>query len=98
MLLKKSVELNIDLNAKDTADRTALHWACINGHFKIVEIILKKSTELNIDLNTANVFGQTAFYEAYIHGHSKTAEMQAPRKEWVQTMGANEKSCTAEFS
>ena len=36
MLIQKSAELNIDLNAKDRMfDRTAFHLACENGHSKL---------------------------------------------------------------
>ena len=60
MLIQKSTELNIDLNAKHMLfDRTAFHLACENGHSKIAKMLIQKSAEFNIghfqDNNTAHV-------------------------------------------
>ena len=35
MLIKKSADLNIELNAKDKYGMTAFHFACKNGHLKV---------------------------------------------------------------
>ena len=60
MILQKSKEFNIDLNAKTTNGMTALHYAVKNGDTKLVEMIIQKSTECNIDLNAKNKNNQTA--------------------------------------
>ena len=41
--------------------QTAFHFACLEGHTKIVEMIIQKSVELNIKLNVGNCFGMTGF-------------------------------------
>ena len=75
MLIQKSAELNIDLNAKDRMfDRTAFHLACENGHSKIAEMLIQKSAEFNIELNAKDKYGTTAFHLACENGHSKIAE------------------------
>ena len=64
MLLKKSAECNIDLNAKDNHGLTSFIWACKNGHLKIAEMLVKKSTEYNIDVNAKDGYGKTGFHNA----------------------------------
>ena len=51
MMMKYSVDLNIDLNAKTNNGDTAFHHACRNGHSLIVETLIQNSTKFNIDLN-----------------------------------------------
>ena len=75
MILQKSKEFNIDLNAKTTNGMTALHYAVRNGDTKLVEMIIQKSTECNIDLNAKNKYNQTAFGLACNHGYSKIVNM-----------------------
>ena len=48
MLLQKSVELNIELNAKDQYGMIGFHWACMYGNSKIAMMLMQKSGELNI--------------------------------------------------
>ena len=48
MIIKKSNELNIDINAKDYNDCTAFHLGCENGHSKIAEMLLEM-IELQIE-------------------------------------------------
>ena len=52
MILEKSKELKIDLNAKDTEGATALHWACRmygrdswGEYFYLIGIVLKMKQE-----------------------------------------------------
>ena len=52
MLIQKTVEFSIDLNAEDNDGYTAFHNACKNGHFEVVEILMQKSIELEIELNS----------------------------------------------
>ena len=43
LLMKNSIDLNIDLEAKDNDGYTALNYACYNNHPKIVEMIKRYS-------------------------------------------------------
>lgn len=51
MFIQKSIEFNIDLNAKDMNGQTAFQLACLYGHLDTVEILIKNSRQFNIDLN-----------------------------------------------
>ena len=42
LMIKKSVELNIDLIAKDRHGKNGYHYACESGHVKIVELLMNK--------------------------------------------------------
>ena len=75
MLMKKSLELNIDLNQSDNGGRTALHLACQEGCSGIAEMIVNKSSELKMDLNTKDTGGRTAFHLVCSRGHSEIAEI-----------------------
>ena len=50
LIVQKSVECSVDLNAKDIYGWTPFHMACNEGHSKIIEILLKKSAEYYICL------------------------------------------------
>ena len=64
MIIEKSAELGIDLNAKnDFCEQTALHRACGSGYADIVELIITKSIDFNINLNAVNEFGRTALHD-----------------------------------
>ena len=70
ILIEKSCELKIDLNAKDYHNqRTAFHLACKNGHMKIVGKFLKKS----FDINAKDRYEDSAFQLACENGHSEIA-------------------------
>ena len=43
LLMKNSIDLNIDLEAKDNDGYTALSYACYNNHPKIVDMIKRYS-------------------------------------------------------
>ena len=57
MLINKFHELDtesrnlLELNSKDKFGHNGFHWACMKGHFKIVDMLLEKHAELKIDLN-----------------------------------------------
>ena len=51
VLIQKSAEFNIDLNAKDKFGTTIFHQACMDGWSKIAEILIQNSAEFNINLN-----------------------------------------------
>ena len=50
MLIQKSAEFNIDLNAKDEDGMTAFHLACTRGRKNIVEMIIDNAESFKIDL------------------------------------------------
>ena len=62
MLIEKSNEHNIDLNAKDIYGCTAFISACMEDHPEIAEMIICKSIEWNIKLNTKDISNITARY------------------------------------
>ena len=69
MLVQKSAEFNIDLNAKDYLGWTPFHFACFYNCTKTAEMLLQKSTEFNIDLNTKDYVGRTPFNSAWAFDH-----------------------------
>ena len=80
-LLKNSVKLHIDLNAKKVGDTTAFHKACINNHAKIAELIMKNYVEFNIELNTKDKYGYTAFHWACCYGSTRTVQIMINNSE-----------------
>uniref|UniRef100_A0A0D9RFP5 Uncharacterized protein n=1 Tax=Chlorocebus sabaeus TaxID=60711 RepID=A0A0D9RFP5_CHLSB len=38
----------IDLNKRDVKKRTALHWACVNGHVEVVTFLVDRKCQLDI--------------------------------------------------
>ena len=78
MLIQKSDELNINLNAVNLIrkeGRTAFQWSCENGNFKIIEVLMENSIEFSIDLNAKDSGGYTAFHNVCAHGQLQVAEM-----------------------
>ena len=66
-LLLKYVDLEvdwIDLNAKTKNGYTGFHWACIQGHSDIINVLIDDADALDIDLNATNNSGKTAFHMA----------------------------------
>ena len=61
MFLKRSIELNIDLNSKDQSGMTGFHLACVNGKTSIVEMIIDNADSSNIDLKAKTWARKTAF-------------------------------------
>ena len=75
MLIQKSTQFNIDLNAEDFLRRTALHLVSQRGHSNVAQILILKSTESKINLNAKDRCGYTALHLASLHGHSKVVDM-----------------------
>ena len=61
MIMKKSVEFNIDLNAKNYDGDTTFHFACLWGETSIVDMMINNSESVNLDLTARNNYGQTGF-------------------------------------
>ena len=76
MLMKKSSDLRIDVNKKDSEGITAFQSACMNGHKKMVEMLIEKSFEFGIDLNAkTKAYGTTAFHLACKFGYKDTVNI-----------------------
>ncbi|UCH98154.1 MAG: ankyrin repeat domain-containing protein, partial [Candidatus Aminicenantes bacterium] len=70
---------NIDVTDNDY-NRTALHFAALNGHLSIVKELVKKG----IDVNIKDIDGKTPLYYACRYGHEKVAKT-------LKSLGAKEK-------
>uniref|UniRef100_A0A7N9DFN0 Uncharacterized protein n=1 Tax=Macaca fascicularis TaxID=9541 RepID=A0A7N9DFN0_MACFA len=46
MTVKKKKTIN--LNVKDARKRTALHWACVNGHAEVVTFLVDRKCQLDV--------------------------------------------------
>ena len=51
MLILKSSDYNIELNAKNDVGIAAFHMACFDGHSKTAETLVQKSADFSIGLN-----------------------------------------------
>ena len=65
LLVQRSKEYKIDLNAKTTFyDMTAFHICCNNRDLKLAKMLIQNSTKFHIDLNAKNHVGWTGFHYA----------------------------------
>ena len=69
MLVQKSAEFNIDLNAKDVEGSTAFHSACLMEEKKIVKMMVHLAKSFKLDLNAKNNDGQTGYEVAKSEGN-----------------------------
>ena len=67
MILLKSAEYGIDLNAKDRFGKTAFHFACSNVNLDMAQMLMQRSAEFNIDLNVKDIRGETGFHLAVVY-------------------------------
>ena len=63
--------LTINLNSKDSAQRTPLSWAAENGHEAVVKLLLAKSA----DIEAKSGFGQTPLSKAARNGHEAVVKL-----------------------
>lgn len=68
-ILHLGVKLNF--NAVDKNMTTALHWACINGHLNVVQVLLKAGASVN--RNAVNSEGKTPLHIACCEGRNGIA-------------------------
>ena len=61
LIIQKSSDFNIDLNARDKNDETAFNVACENKSSKMIKMLVQKSAEFHIDLNVKMKMGQLVF-------------------------------------
>ena len=72
VIMKKSVELEINLNAV-ADDGAGFHFPCMFNDKNMAKLIMEKSVEFNIDLNVENSDGRTGFNLACHFGHTNLA-------------------------
>ena len=82
MLMNKSIELNIDLNAKVEKwnGMTAFHWACRNGKTGIIEMMISKAESLKLDLASRDNGGKTGYKLAQDLGRSEAVNLIKSKK------------------
>ena len=61
MLIKKSAEIYIALNAKDQNGKTGFHLACQNSRLSIVEMMLKEAKSFKLELTMKDNDGRSGF-------------------------------------
>ena len=59
--MKNSVELDIDLNAKDDFGMSAFHLSCWFGKTRTVQMLLSNTKCFNIDVESRTKLGKTGF-------------------------------------
>ena len=62
--------MNIDIEARNIFERTALHFASMSGHKEVVEFLLSKGSAIE----AKNVKGGTALHFASYSGHKEVVE------------------------
>ena len=65
-VVKILLENQVDQNARDVEQKTALHYAAMNGHSEICEMLI----EYGVEMNTSDVFVFTPLHWAAKQGHS----------------------------
>ena len=67
-----------DLELRDTLGRTPLHWAAMNGHKSMVELLLSKGVDVNARIQSDNWVpssGNTALHLAADAGYRNEAAL-----------------------
>ena len=79
MLIQKSAEFNIELNAKDGYGKTAFHVACEScnrtGNTTTVNKMMENAVYFGFDLKAKDNFGRTGFQIAKYMGHTSVARV-----------------------
>ena len=58
--VKRHIAAGTDLNAKDEWGTTPLHYAAIEGHKEVVELLIAEGADVNADVNGKIWGGQTS--------------------------------------
>lgn len=66
-------ELVVDVNAQDRDGYTALHYASINGHLKVVQCLLSVQSSHGLNVNLTDNQNRTALHRAIEHNRSAVA-------------------------
>eukprot|EP00730_Choanoeca_flexa_P009566 TRINITY_DN12671_c0_g1_i6.p1 TRINITY_DN12671_c0_g1~~TRINITY_DN12671_c0_g1_i6.p1 ORF type:complete len:128 (+),score=16.15 TRINITY_DN12671_c0_g1_i6:59-385(+) len=73
------------MEAKDDYNRTLLHWACLDGHLAVAEMLIRKGA----DMEAKDKDNRTPLHFACVNGHLAVAEMLIGKgadmeaKDWV---------------
>jgi len=92
LIIEKSSEFQIDLNAKNVYGETAFFRACnrnMEGNsdmISVVQLLLEKSGPFNIDLNSKNYRGYTPFMACSCLGNEALVELLMDR---ASSLGIN---------
>ena len=76
------MEKGANFEAKDIDGKTPLHFACTNGHEKIVATHL----EQGVNISAQDKFAQTPIYLASSKGHEKIVEILSHRGVKIETL------------
>jgi ankyrin repeat protein len=63
--VSRLLSVGVDVNAKDSEDRTPLHWASVQGHVKAIIDLLQHGADIEAKAN----WGWTALHWACYNGH-----------------------------
>ena len=61
LLIQKSAQFNIELNARDNEGFTAFHLACMEGRTSTVEIMMNNAKSFKLDLTAIDKGNRTGF-------------------------------------
>ena len=70
------IENKANINDKDNNGYTALIWASVNGHFKIVKLLIENKANINDKTNN----GSTALIWASQYGYIETVKLLIENK------------------
>ena len=68
-------DFDIDYNALDDMDSTALYLACLGGHFEVVKYLLDNSRNYGIDISKEDIDQLTAEDAAREFGHQDILDL-----------------------
>ena len=68
ILITKSANLKIDLNARNRYGQTAFHYACHRGRRDIVAMMIEHAESLKLNFKIKDMIGETAFQIAKNYG------------------------------
>lgn len=69
--VKKHLAAGVEVNIRDSEERTPLHWAVDRGHLSAVEVLVNS----NADVNAQDNEGQTALHYAVLCEREDIAEL-----------------------
>jgi ankyrin repeat protein len=100
-LVKRLMELGMNINVPKTGNETVLHMACVRGHLDLVKLFLDEGMDVNLENNTYvtpffyAVISKNAKLVKYLcekgvnidkHAHGKSPLMEAVISKDIETM------------